>query len=108
MTAVALAVLAASESALPNRLSDLIVLGTHTNYQLDEQGMASPAKFYRYPKGLLLFDLDRDIGETSNLADQRPEVVDFLIGRAGLIGIVGRDRHERDHVRAGHVDRRDA
>jgi hypothetical protein len=33
---------------------------------------------YLYPKGLLLFNLDEDIGETTDLAAQHPEVVATL------------------------------
>ena len=47
----------------------------HTNYVLDASGMAKSAAPYSYPKGISLFNLDDDIGETKNLADQYPERV---------------------------------
>ena len=47
---------------------------THTNYEL-VGGVARPADTYYYPKGLLLYNLDSDIGETINLADKHPDRV---------------------------------
>jgi len=37
--------------------------------------VARPADTYYYPKGLLLYNLDSDIGETINLADKHPDRV---------------------------------
>lgn len=51
---------------------------THSNYELNEQGLASPAPEYQYPAGLQLFNLETDIGETTDVADQNPQVVDQL------------------------------
>jgi arylsulfatase A-like enzyme len=48
---------------------------THSNYVLDEEGLASAAPDYEYPEGTLLFDLTNDIGETTNVAAEHPQVV---------------------------------
>ena len=40
----------------------------HTNYKLDKNNIASPTDEYVYPKGLLLFNLKNDIGETKDVA----------------------------------------
>jgi arylsulfatase B len=48
---------------------------THSNYMLDEEGLASNAPDYNYPAGTLLFNLKSDIGETKNVAADHPEVV---------------------------------
>lgn len=48
---------------------------THSNYELDEKGIASPAQEVRYPKGRLLFNLESDVGETENVADKHPQRV---------------------------------
>lgn len=47
---------------------------THTNYEMVD-GIARSADTYYYPKGLLLFNLDTDMGETTNLADRYPDLV---------------------------------
>lgn len=52
----------------------------HSNYQLDEQGIAKPAADYEYPSGTLLFNLAEDIGETTDLAKKHPETVKELTG----------------------------
>lgn len=50
----------------------------HNTYLL-EGGVARPTEEkYAYPDGTMLFDLDEDIGETNNLADDFPEVVKEL------------------------------
>ncbi len=50
----------------------------HNTYEL-EGGVAKPVnEKYTYPDGILLFDLDKDIAETTNLAGQYPEIVDEL------------------------------
>lgn len=51
---------------------------THANYQLDGQGLAMPAPEYEYPAGLQLFNLENDIGETNNVADENANVVTEL------------------------------
>lgn len=48
---------------------------THSNYVLDEEGVASSAPDYNYPEGLFLFNLADDIGETRNLTETHPDVV---------------------------------
>lgn len=47
----------------------------HTNYELDENNLASPAPEYTYPEGLVLFNLREDIGETNDLSGMHPEKV---------------------------------
>jgi arylsulfatase B len=47
----------------------------HLNYALDENNVASRTEDYEYPAGLLLFNLEQDIGETTNLANEHPDVV---------------------------------
>ena len=50
----------------------------HNTYKL-EGGVASQAdKDYNYPDGTLLFNLENDIGETTNLANKYPEVISEL------------------------------
>jgi arylsulfatase A-like enzyme len=50
----------------------------HNTYRL-ENGVAVPAdEDYRYPDGILLFDLENDIGETRDLSEAHPEVVAAL------------------------------
>ena len=52
----------------------------HNTFEL-EGGVAIPAnKDYEYPDGTLLFDLESDIGESTNLADEYPEIVAELKG----------------------------
>ena len=51
---------------------------THSNYRLDENGIAHPAPDITYPKGELLFNLSEDIGETANVAAEHPEIVSQL------------------------------
>ncbi len=47
----------------------------HNTYKL-EGGVAKPVEEkYKFPDGTMLIDLDRDIGETSNLRDENPELV---------------------------------
>lgn len=50
---------------------------THANYELKD-GIAYPAAAYYYPKGILLFNLDKDMGETTNLAEEHPELVEEM------------------------------
>ena len=47
---------------------------THSNYRLDEKGIAHSAPDATYPEGELLFDLSSDIGETTNLAAEHPKI----------------------------------
>lgn len=47
---------------------------THTNFEMKD-GIAHSAPTYYYPKGLLLYNLEEDIGETKNLADEYPDLV---------------------------------
>ncbi|MGF1578183.1 MAG: sulfatase [Gemmataceae bacterium] len=47
----------------------------HKNYLLDKNNIAKRTKDYVYPKGLLLFNLKDDIGETKNVAAKYPERV---------------------------------
>jgi len=50
----------------------------HNMYKL-EKGVAAPdEKDYKYPDGTLLFDLESDVGETTDLADKYPEIVSEL------------------------------
>jgi arylsulfatase B len=50
----------------------------HNTYEL-EGGVASPTdEKYVYPDGILLFNLENDIGETKNLANENPEKVSEL------------------------------
>jgi hypothetical protein len=50
----------------------------HNTYLL-EGGVAKPAdEQFQYPDGTLLFDLENDIGETINLADKHPEIIQEL------------------------------
>ena len=48
---------------------------THPNYRLDEQGTAARSVDYVYPSGLQLYNLENDIGETTNVADAHAQVV---------------------------------
>jgi arylsulfatase A-like enzyme len=50
----------------------------HSNYQLDEKGIAKPAPDYNYPSGTVLFNLAEDIGETTDVAGKHPEIVKEL------------------------------
>ncbi len=50
----------------------------HKNFELDANNMARRAKNYVYPKGLLLFNLKNDNGETTNLSERYPERVKVL------------------------------
>lgn len=50
----------------------------HKSYKLDEQGLASRGASYVYPEGLLLFDLNNDIGETKDVSQKHPDVVGQL------------------------------
>lgn len=52
----------------------------HSNFQLDEQGIAKPAPDYKYPNGTVLFNLKQDIGETTDVSDKHPEIVQELSG----------------------------
>lgn len=52
----------------------------HLAFEIDEQGTAYPSiSKYAYPGGTVLFDLIDDIGETKDLAGQRPQVVAELL-----------------------------
>jgi hypothetical protein len=42
-------------------------------------GGGKPGRYVRQEIGLSLFDLEKDIGETTNVADQNPEVVKRLM-----------------------------
>jgi hypothetical protein len=48
---------------------------THPNYRLDEQGTAARSADYVYPPGLQLYNLENDIGETTNVADAHAQIV---------------------------------
>lgn len=50
----------------------------HSNYAFNESNLAEPAPDVVYPKGLRLFHLKDDIGETSDLSDQHPEKVTMM------------------------------
>ncbi len=50
----------------------------HSNYQLDAENMAGPAADVTYPEGLLLYNLQDDIGETTNLAKKFPQRVEQM------------------------------
>ncbi|MDG1670884.1 MAG: sulfatase-like hydrolase/transferase, partial [Akkermansiaceae bacterium] len=52
----------------------------HSNFQLDEQGIAKPASDSKYPDGTVLFNLKQDIGETTDVSDKHPEIVKELSG----------------------------
>jgi arylsulfatase A-like enzyme len=53
---------------------------THSDFILNEKGDCVPAAApYVYPDGVLLFDLENDISETTNLADQHPDIVRELL-----------------------------
>lgn len=51
---------------------------THSNYRLKDDNTAAPAEDVTYPAGLLLFNLEADIGETTNLADEQPQRVESM------------------------------
>jgi len=51
----------------------------HRDFALNDRGDCVPAdKKFSYPNGVLLFNLEKDIGETTNLAADRPEIVEQL------------------------------
>ncbi len=50
----------------------------HSTYKLKDGVAYSSEEYYVFPGGTLLFDLDQDIGETTNLAEKYPEIVDEL------------------------------
>jgi arylsulfatase B len=50
----------------------------HNDFVLDEAGNASPGPGYSYPSGTLLFNLDDDIGETTDIAAANPERVNSM------------------------------
>ena len=50
----------------------------HSNFQLDEQGIARPAPDSKYPNGTVLFNLKQDIGETTDVFSKHPEIVTEL------------------------------
>jgi len=47
----------------------------HSAYQLDADNIARPAENITYPKGLLLYHLGEDIGETTDRSAEHPECV---------------------------------
>ena len=49
----------------------------HSNYTL-ENGTAISTEDFIYPEGILLFDLENDLGETKNLAETNLEIVKEL------------------------------
>ena len=51
----------------------------HSNFKLNEKGDAERAEKYVYPNESQLFNLEEDIGETTNLIDQYPEVVAHML-----------------------------
>ncbi len=52
----------------------------HSNYKIVEEVCVRDENEIVYPGGILLFDLEQDISEQKNLADQYPEVVRELTG----------------------------
>ena len=50
----------------------------HSNYKLDADNIASSDANYIYPSGLQLYNLDDDIGETTNLAEANAERVESM------------------------------
>jgi arylsulfatase A len=55
----------------------------HGYQHLEEAGSGgSPGRYVRREIGLSLFDLELDIGETTNIAEQNPEVVKRLMTMA--------------------------
>lgn len=50
----------------------------HTTFRMENDKAVPVDENYHYPEGLLLFDLDIDLGETTNLAGRHPEVVEEL------------------------------
>ena len=47
----------------------------HNTYKLDGEIAVAVNKDYNFPDGTLLFNLEKDIGETTNLSDKQPEIV---------------------------------
>ncbi len=47
----------------------------HANYRLTDENIAVAAEQFSYPKGLQLFNLKSDIGETKNVAERFPKRV---------------------------------
>jgi arylsulfatase A-like enzyme len=53
---------------------------THNDFALNEKGDCIPVKDpYVYPDGIQLFNLENDIGETTNLAEKHPDIVKELM-----------------------------
>lgn len=51
----------------------------HSNFGMENGIALASEKEYQYPEGMLLFDLAEDLGETTNLADTHPELVEEMI-----------------------------
>ncbi len=51
----------------------------HNTYKLEDGLAIAVQEKYKYPDGILLFDLQKDIGETTNLAELYPELVKDLM-----------------------------
>ena len=51
----------------------------HKGFTIGENSEVLPGKRMSYPGGINLFNLETDIGETTNVADQNPEVVQKML-----------------------------
>lgn len=72
----------------------------HNNYRLTSDNLAVRASNYIYPAGLQLFNLKKDIGETSNLAEQHSDRV------AKMRGLYESWRAQMGKPRSGKVKKR--
>ena len=50
----------------------------HLSYRLDDENIAHRSEDVLYPKGLVLFNLKEDIGETTDLASQHPDRIQAM------------------------------
>ena len=51
----------------------------HKGFTIGKNSEVLPGEKITYPGGINLFNLETDIGETTNVADQNPEVVQELL-----------------------------
>ena len=51
----------------------------HKGFTIGKNSEVLPGERITYPGGINLFNLETDIGETTNVADQNPEVVQELL-----------------------------